>query len=339
MKEEPLFQMSGTNQDWLKFLEVNIDEPAIQKSIRQYTYSASTLKGENKITLLLKAIGFIDLTSLNHNDTSPVIENLCKNAVNPIHNLPFQWDKPLNTAAICVYPVKVKEVLANLKKMKKTEIIKVASVAGGFPSGQFPLETRLEEVRLAISYGAQEIDVVIDRTLVLNHDWIKLYEELAAIRAVCNENAEKTICLKVILSTGELSDLREVYQASMVALFAGANFIKTSTGKEKVNATLEVGIVMCKALKEFERLTLKKMGFKPAGGIKTAQDALQWLVLIQEEMGDSYLTNERFRIGASSLLQDIVAEIIKTYNEIHQVQGAKEEDNLKDDKQNEGTRR
>lgn len=132
------------------------------------------------------------------------------------------------------------------------------SVAAGFPSGQYPLETRLQEVRCAIEYGAQEIDVVIDRTLVLNHEWIELYNELVAIRNACNEK-DKKICLKVILSTGELFGLKNVYKASMIAMFAGANFIKTSTGKEDINATLPVGIVMCRAIKEYERLTSIKV--------------------------------------------------------------------------------
>jgi len=131
-------------------------------------------------------------------------------------------------------------------------------VAAGFPSGQYPLETRLKEVQYAIEYGTQEVDIVIDRSLVLSHEWLQLYQELKAIREVCNETGKK-ICLKVILSTGELSNLKEVYKASMVAMFAGADFIKTSTGKEAVNATLPVGVVMCRAIKEYERLTCTKV--------------------------------------------------------------------------------
>jgi len=131
-------------------------------------------------------------------------------------------------------------------------------VAAGFPSGQYPLETRLQEVRCAIEYGAQEIDVVIDRSLVLSHEWVKLYDELTAIRSACNERKSK-IYLKVIISSGELFNLKDVYRASMVALFAGANFIKTSTGKDAVNATLPVGVVMCRAIKEFERLTSQQV--------------------------------------------------------------------------------
>lgn len=133
------------------------------------------------------------------------------------------------------------------------------TVAAGFPSGQYPLETRLHEVRHAIKYGAREIDAVIDRSLVLNHDWMKLYDELTAIRKVCNENEGILVCLKVIISSGELFNLKDVYKASMIALFAGANFIKTSTGKDTASATLPMGIVMCRAIKEYERLTTKKV--------------------------------------------------------------------------------
>lgn len=136
-------------------------------------------------------------------------------------------------------------------------------MAGGFPSGQYPLQTRLQEVRCAIEYGAQEIDVVIDRSLALNHEWVELYNELVAIRNVCNEKGKEKVCLKVILSTGELFTLKNVYKTSMIAMFAGANFIKTSTGKEEVNATLPVGIVMCRAIKDYERLTsIKVMQFE-----------------------------------------------------------------------------
>ncbi|XP_011872986.1 PREDICTED: deoxyribose-phosphate aldolase [Vollenhovia emeryi] len=308
-----IFQMSDSIQAWLKFLEVYINEPAINKSVRQIIHLADMITGDNRIAWLLKAISFIDLTSLSNDDTSTIIEQLCKTAAKPIDKLPFQWNKPLHTAAVCVYPSKVKDAVTTLRKLKNTSGVKVASVAAGFPSGQYPLETRLQEVRCAIEYGAEEIDVVIDRSLVLNHEWIKLYDELAAIRSACNENERKSICLKVIISSGELFNLKDVYKASMVALFAGANFIKTSTGKEVVNATLPVGIVMCRAIKEYERLTTQKIGFKPAGGIKTAQEALEWMVLIKEELGRDWLTNDRFRIGASSLLQDIVADINKTF--------------------------
>ncbi|XP_012056610.1 PREDICTED: deoxyribose-phosphate aldolase [Atta cephalotes] len=309
----PEFNSKDAIQTWLTSLEAYINEPAVNKCVRQISYLATTITEDNKIAWLLKAISFLDLTTLNNDDTSSTVEQLCENAANPIKELPFQWNKPLHTAAVCVYPSKIKDAITTLKRLKKMNVIKVASVAAGFPSGLFPLETRLQEVRCAIEYGAQEIDVVIDRSLVLNHQWMMLFQELISIRALCPKNNERTVCLKVIISSGELFNLKDVYKASMVALFAGADFIKTSTGKDSVNATLQAGIVMCRAIKEFERLAGIKTGFKPAGGIKTAQDALEWMVLIKEELGNSWLTSNRFRIGASSLLQNISTEIIKTY--------------------------
>ncbi|CAL1677258.1 unnamed protein product [Lasius platythorax] len=307
-----LLEVADSVKPWLKSLDVNINEPAVNKSVRQIRYLASTLVGDNKTAWLLKVISFIDLTALSGIDTSSNMEALCKKATTIVEQLPFEWNKQLHPAGICIYPSRVKDVVASLKKLKKSGVIKVASVAGGFPSGQYPLETRLSEVRCAIEYGAQEVDVVIDRSLVLNHEWVELYNELVAIRKVCNEKGK--VCLKVILSTGELCNLKNIYKTSMIAMFAGANFIKTSTGKEEVNATLPVGIVMCRAIKEYERLTSTKVGFKPAGGIKTVLDALEWMVLIKEELGQDWLTSCRFRIGASSLLDNIINDINSTYD-------------------------
>ncbi|XP_025268140.1 deoxyribose-phosphate aldolase isoform X2 [Camponotus floridanus] len=324
MNNPPIIpEVMDSIKPWLKFLEVYINEPSINKSIRQIHYLASTLTEDNRVAWLLKVISFIDLTTLSAGDTSSNMESLCKK------ELPFEWSKPLHPAGICVYPSRIKDVLANLKKLKMSNTIKIASVAAGFPSGQYPLETRLQEVRCAIEYGAQEIDVVIDRTLVLNHEWIELYNELVAIRNACDKKNKK-ICLKVILSTGELFGLKNVYKASMIAMFAGADFIKTSTGKEDINATLPVGIVMCRAIKEYERLTSRKVGFKPAGGIKTAQNALEWMVLVKEELGSDWLTNCYFRIGASSLLDDIINDINETYNNV-KLQNLYKQENLKNE--------
>ncbi|XP_014489444.1 PREDICTED: deoxyribose-phosphate aldolase isoform X2 [Dinoponera quadriceps] len=294
-----------------ELLEVHINEPAVNKHIRQVRYKATTLTGNNKIAWLLKAISFIDLTTLNGDDTNSNVAQLCRKAVKPMDNLPFEWDEPLHTAAICVYPSRVQDAVSTLHEIDENKMVKVASAAG-FPSGQYPLKSRLEEVRTAINNGAQEIDIVIDRTLALQHNWVKLYEELVAIREICDEYGK--ICLKTILSTGELFNLYNVYKTSMVAMMAGADFIKTSTGKEAVNATLPVGTVMCRAIKYFKAETGRKVGFKPAGGIKTAQDALEWMVLIKEELGNEWLTNCYFRIGASSLLDNITNEILKTYD-------------------------
>ncbi|EFN66963.1 Putative deoxyribose-phosphate aldolase [Camponotus floridanus] len=330
MNNPPIIpEVMDSIKPWLKFLEVYINEPSINKSIRQIHYLASTLTEDNRVAWLLKVISFIDLTTLSAGDTSSNMESLCKKATKIVKELPFEWSKPLHPAGICVYPSRIKDVLANLKKLKMSNTIKIASVAAGFPSGQYPLETRLQEVRCAIEYGAQEIDVVIDRTLVLNHEWIELYNELVAIRNACDKKNKK-ICLKVILSTGELFGLKNVYKASMIAMFAGADFIKTSTGKEDINATLPVGIVMCRAIKEYERLTSRKVGFKPAGGIKTAQNALEWMVLVKEELGSDWLTNCYFRIGASSLLDDIINDINETYNNV-KLQNLYKQENLKNE--------
>lgn len=230
--------------------------------------------------------------------------------------IPFKWDKPLRTAAVCVYPSRISDAITALNDIDERNTIKVASVAGGFPSGQYPLESRIDEVRRAIDYGADEIDIVINRSLALNHKWNTLYDELISFRTTCTryKNSYKDTCMKTILATGELFDLKDVYKASIVAMMGGTDFIKTSTGKESINATLPVGIVMCRAIKDFQELTEEKIGFKPAGGIKTAQDALEWMVLVKEELGNDWLTNSYFRIGASSLLDSITSEIVKTYN-------------------------
>jgi len=183
--------------------------------------------------------------------------------------------------------------------------VKVATVAAGFPTGQYPLASRLTEIEYAVSLGVNEIDVVIDRSLALAHRWEDLYNELVAMRKACGDAHMKTI-----LAVGELPSLTDIYAASMIAMYAGSDFIKTSTGKEAVNATLPVGIVMCRAIRDFYRQTNKMVGFKPAGGIKTSADALQWLVLVKEELGNQWLNKHLFRIGASSLLDDIVKAIV-----------------------------
>lgn len=180
-------------------------------------------------------------------------------------------------------------------------------VATGFPTGLYPLETRLKEITFAIDNGATEIDIVIDRSLVLTHQWKDLYEEIVAMRAACGDRAH----LKTILGIGECGTMQNVYKASMIAMMAGADFIKTSTGKESVNATLPVGLCMIRAIQEFHRLTGKTIGLKPAGGVRTVDDAIKWLTLIKETLGDDYLNPELFRFGASGLLDDIEKIVLK----------------------------
>ncbi|XP_074839844.1 deoxyribose-phosphate aldolase isoform X2 [Carettochelys insculpta] len=211
-------------------------------------------------------------------------------------------DKGITTAAVCVYPARVSDAVKALKAAGCN--IPVASVATGFPAAQTPLKTRLEEIRTAVEEGAREIDVVINRTLVLTGQWEGLYEEIRQFRQACGDAHMKTI-----LGTGELGSLTNVYKASMVAMMAGSDFIKTSTGKEAVNATLPVGIVMVRAIRDFYWKTGNKVGFKPAGGIRSAKDALIWLILMKEELEDEWLKPDLFRLGASALLSDIERQI------------------------------
>jgi len=202
--------------------------------------------------------------------------------------------------AVCVYPTMVPHAVKALKGSG----IPVASVATGFPAGLTPLSMRLAEIKYAVGEGAEEIDIVIARAQVLRQEWSALYDEVAAMREACG-NAH----MKAILATGDLKTLRNVYKASMVAMQAGSDFIKTSTGKEEVNATLPVSLTMLRALRDYDELTGYKIGFKPAGGLKTAKDAMNWLILMKEELGRRWLEPDLFRIGASSMLADIERQL------------------------------
>ena len=206
----------------------------------------------------------------------------------------------VTTGAVCVYPTMVP---AAVKALRGTGI-PVASVATGFPAGLTPLPLRLAEIRYAVEEGAGEIDIVITRAHVLNADWAALYDEIAQMRAACG-----AAHMKAILATGDLRTLRNVYKASMVAMQAGSDFIKTSTGKEGVNATLPVSLVMARALRDYGARTGHKIGFKPAGGMKYARDAIAWQILMKEELGNDWLHPDLFRLGASSMLADIERQL------------------------------
>ncbi|XP_015591810.1 deoxyribose-phosphate aldolase isoform X2 [Cephus cinctus] len=285
-----------------KLIQVHLNEPATNTWATEISAIAKKIEGPNKIAWLIKAITCIDLTTLGGDDTSANVRTLCEKAVEPI-KLNFEWKLPLHTAAVCVYPARVKDAFNVLCKLDTSKKVAIASAAG-FPTGQYPLSTRLDEIRYAIAEGATEIDVVINRTLALEHKWHELYLELKDMREACGE-----VHMKTILAVGELYDLRDVYVASMVAMMAGSDFIKTSTGKETINATLPAGIVMCRAIRDYRRVTGYKVGFKPAGGIKNSTNALEWLTLVKEELGEEWMTKDLFRIGASSLLDDIVNTI------------------------------
>ncbi|MAQ46621.1 MAG: deoxyribose-phosphate aldolase [Confluentimicrobium sp.] len=263
-----------------------------------------SLKKQHQAAWLVNAVRLIDLTTLAGDDTAGRVARLCAKARHPLapHIVAGLGlgDLRLTTGAVCVYPTMVPHAVRALDGSG----IPVASVATGFPAGLMPLHLRLEEIRWAVDQGADEIDIVITREHVLKHDWHALYDEVAAMREACG-----AAHLKAILATGDLQTLRNVHAASMVAMQAGADFIKTSTGKEGVNATLPVSLVMVRALRDYGAATGHRVGFKPAGGIKSAKDALTWQILMREELGRDWLNPDLFRFGASSMLGDIERQL------------------------------
>ncbi|XP_077324737.1 deoxyribose-phosphate aldolase isoform X2 [Lithobates pipiens] len=295
----------GTELDLGWISRVRVNHPAVLRRAEQIQ-TRRTVKKDWQAAWLLKAVTCIDLTTLSGDDTPSNIHRLCFKAKHPIRDDLLQSikmeDFGVHTGAVCVYSARVQDTVKALKDAGCD--IPVASVATGFPAGQTPLKTRLEEVRTAVDDGASEIDIVINRTLVLTGRWKELYEEIRLFREACGEAHMKTI-----LGTGELGSLTNVYKASLVAMMAGSDFIKTSTGKESVNATYPVALVMVRAIRDYYWKTGIKVGFKPAGGIRSAKEALVWLSLIKEELGDEWLMPELFRIGASTLLSDIERQI------------------------------
>ncbi len=287
--------------DWFESVEVNLS--AAERRTASLGARRS-VKKEFQAAWLVKALTCIDLTTLAGDDTPGRVHRLCAKARRPLRDdlvaaLGLE-DQPPTVGAVCVYPTMVRPAVAALTGSG----IPVASVATGFPAGLTPLPLRLAEIRYAVDEGAEEIDIVIARAQVLRAEWTALYDEVSAMREACGEAH-----MKAILGTGDLRTLRNVYKASMVAMQAGADFIKTSTGKEEVNATLPVSLTMLRALRDYGEHTGSRIGFKPAGGLKTAKDALNWLVLMKEELGRPWLEPDLFRIGASSLLADIERQI------------------------------
>lgn len=263
-----------------------------------------SVKRQHQAAWLLRAIRLMDLTTLEGSDTAGRVERLCRKARAPIRADLAQAlgvaSPPPRVGAVCVYHRHVATALSALKGSE----IPVAAVSTGFPHGQSPLDQRLAEIEASVAAGAQEIDVVITRELALVGAWEALYEEVRAFREACG-----AAHLKVILATGELGTLKRVQQASLVAMMAGADFIKTSTGKESVNATLPVGLTMVRSIRTYAERTGYTVGFKAAGGIRKAKEALGWMTLMKEELGRSWLAPELFRFGASSLLGDIERQL------------------------------
>lgn len=263
-----------------------------------------TVKKQWQAAWLLRAITCMDLTTLSGDDTAGTVRRLAAKARRPVREDLLEAmgmaDRRVTVAAVCVYHELVRPAVDALTGSG----IPVAAVSTGFPAGLNPFPQRVAEIRASLEAGAAEIDVVITRGRVLTGDWAGLYDEVRAFREACG-----AAYLKVILGTGELATLTNVARASLVAMMAGADFIKTSTGKEAVNATLPVGIVMTRMMRAYRERTGFSVGFKPAGGIRTARSALDWLILMKEELGDRWLTADRFRLGASSLLTDIERQL------------------------------
>jgi deoxyribose-phosphate aldolase len=289
------------DMDWVS--KVHINRSAVERRAATMN-TRRTVKKEWQAAWLLRAINCIDLTTLAGDDTPGNVLRLCAKARQPVRQDLLEAlgasSMELKVGAVCVYhnlvPVAV-------EALRGTDI-PVAAVSTGFPAGQNPMEQKLGEIEASVKAGASEIDIVISRAHVLTGNWQALYDEVRAFRTACG-NAH----MKTILATHELATLRNVGMASLVCMMAGADFIKTSTGKEPVNATLPVGVVMVRAIRDYYEQTGYQVGFKPAGGIRSAKESLDWLILMKEELDNAWLNNTLFRIGASGLLSDIERQL------------------------------
>ena len=283
------------------FQRAAVNTPAVEARAAELG-ARRPLVGAHRAAWLVNAIRCMDLTALAGDDTEDRVARLCAKARAPLAPEVAEGlgVAGLTTGAVCVYPTMVGAAVRALAGSG----VPVASVATGFPAGLMPLALRLAEIRYAVEEGAAEIDIVITRAHVLRADWAALYDEIAAMREACG-----AAHLKAILATGDLQTLSNVYKASMVAMQAGADFIKTSTGKEAVNATLPVSLTMVRAARDYGARTGHAVGFKPAGGMRSAADAIAWQVLMREELGARWLRPDLFRLGASSMLADIEAAL------------------------------
>jgi len=287
--------------DWVR--DVRVNRSAVER--RAATLGARrTVKKEWQAAWLLRAVTLMDLTTLSGDDTPGRVRRLCAKARQPVRPDLIEalgaQGLPIRVAAVCVYHAMIETAVEALAGSG----IPVAAVSTGFPAGLSPFQQRVDEIRASVRAGADEIDIVITRAHVLTGDWPALYDEVRAFR-----EASGDAHIKTILATGELGTLRNVARASLVCMMAGADFIKTSTGKESVNAVLPVGLVMTRMIREYLERTGHRVGFKPAGGIRAARDALTWLTLMKEELGRPWLGSELFRFGASTLLTDIERQL------------------------------
>jgi deoxyribose-phosphate aldolase len=296
---EPRNEGLPLDMDWVRAVQANTS--AIERRAATLPGRRS-VKKDHQAAWLLRAISCIDLTTLSGDDTEERVRRLCAKARQPLR--PDLMDAlgmdHLTTGAICVYH----EMIPAAVRALEGSGIPVAAVSTGFPAGLSPLHLRIEEIRESVKAGAAEIDIVISRRHVLTGDWQALYDEMCAFRDACGDAH-----VKAILATGELGTLRNVARASLVCMMAGADFIKTSTGKESVNATLPVSLTMIRAIRDYHDRTGFRVGYKPAGGISKAKDALVYLALMKDELGDRWLHPDMFRFGASSLLNDIERQL------------------------------
>ena len=286
--------------NWINNIHVNLS--AVERRTASLVKRRS-VKKEYQAAWLLKAVTLIDLTTLSGDDTFGKVERLCQKALNPIaQDILEELDLPLHSltvGAVCVYHHLVNQAKINLEKK-----IPIAAVSTGFPAGLSSFSSRRKEIIDSIKAGATEIDIVINRGFVLQNNWSKLYNEVKNFKTTA-----KDIKIKAILGVGDLETMRNVAKASLVCMMAGADFIKTSTGKENINANLNNSLVMLRMIREFYEYSGKRIGFKPAGGISTAKSVIEFLILVMEELGEEWINPSLLRIGASSLLIDIERQL------------------------------
>ncbi|MDR7418668.1 MAG: deoxyribose-phosphate aldolase [Armatimonadota bacterium] len=296
----------GVPLDHGRLREIRVNRSAVERRAATIP-TRRTVKKDWQAAWLIRAVECLDLTTLAGDDTPGTVRRLAAKARQPVraevlHGLGLD-PASVRVGALCVYHAMVPTAVDALRGSG----IPVAAVSTGFPAGQTPLRLKIEEIRESVAAGAEEIDIVISRAHVLTGDWVALYEEVRAFREACGPAH-----MKAILACGELGTLRNVAAASWVCMAAGADFIKTSTGKEAVNATLPFGLVMARAIREYAEDTGYRVGLKPAGGIRAAKQALDWLLLVREELGEDWMHPARFRIGASGLLTDIERQLWHT---------------------------
>ena len=290
-------------QNELSSFHLLVDEKGAKE--RASSLAGRSIKKESKLQAIRMAVSMIDLTTLEGKDSKGKVHAMCRKAIKPMES-----DNSIpHVAAVCVYPSLIKYA----KEIVAGSGVKVASVATSFPSGQSPLKLRIEEVRTAISLGADEVDMVISRGEFLSGNFEYTFREVSEIKHVCGDTH-----LKVILETGELETYDNVRKASLIAMMAGADFIKTSTGKVQPAATLPVTLVMLEAIRDFYNETGRIVGMKPAGGIRNTKEALSYLCLVKETLGELWLSPDYFRIGASSLLNDLLMQYMKQKTGLYQ---------------------